>query len=344
MTSVLLTLVISLGHDVLLHSRLILELPQILGFGPFHTYLIGPLIFLLALILVNPNSKLSKWHLLHFLPFLFQAAYRIPHIFRPTETKLEFLKTYYQNSDQTIENLSISADQLFGILTFYGHRFLYIAITIGLLLSAKSSFQDAYAPRRITYKSILGLLIVYSTAWITLKVMHFIPSIGASLRSGATMINSMALSALTIMIALGFFKYRLEEIFTSRSVRKYQSSGLDESSSRLLQAAIERVVNEKQLYTLPDLKLSDLADEMSLSTQQISQAINQTKNESFNDYINRYRLEHFKRLVESNLDQKISINELALESGFSSKATFYRVFKQQIGTTPSQFIHAKKGI
>jgi len=337
----LITVLISLGHDVLLHSRLIMWFPQILGFGPFHTYLIGPLIFLVALKLAHPERVLSKWHILHFVPFLLHALSRIPNIFKSSDSKLSFLKNYYQSVKPIEDNLTISFDYIYGLFSFYGHRFIYIAIAILLLLRAKSSFEYSVKPRKHSYKAILSILLGYSVGWLTLKIMHFIPGIGGDLRNYTTMINSIALSGLTLFVALGLFKYRLKEIFSTHNSRKYEKSGLDESTSSLLLEEIDKVMKDKQLFTLPELKQSDLAKEMSLTNQQISQAINQTQNESFNDYINRYRIEYFKQLVVNQARGKLNISQLAIESGFSSKATFYRVFKERVGMTPTQYISSQ---
>ena len=46
-------------------------------------------------------------------------------------------------------------------------------------------------------------------------------------------------------------------------------------------------------------------------------------------------------LIEKNEHLKYNLDSLASFSGFNSKSTFYRVFKELEGITPSEFISEK---
>ncbi len=63
---------------------------------------------------------------------------------------------------------------------------------------------------------------------------------------------------------------------------------------------------------------------------------------SFYDYINSYRVEEIKEVIQSvNLKQK-TILTVAMDCGFNSKSTFNRIFKNKTGNTPSQYIKSLK--
>ena len=47
------------------------------------------------------------------------------------------------------------------------------------------------------------------------------------------------------------------------------------------------------------------------------------------------------KLVDANL-QHLTIVSIAYESGFNSKATFNRFFKQTVGMTPKEFVNQTK--
>src|SRR5690606_41905073 len=68
----------------------------------------------------------------------------------------------------------------------------------------------------------------------------------------------------------------------------------------------------------------------------LSQVINVSQERSFFDFINRYRIDHAKGLL-SDPARAGNILEIALASGFNSKASFNRVFKKETGMTPSAF-------
>jgi AraC-like DNA-binding protein len=89
-------------------------------------------------------------------------------------------------------------------------------------------------------------------------------------------------------------------------------------------------------YLKSDLKISELADSISVPYYQLSQLINNEFSVNFYDFINKYRVEEAKRLlIEDTRNYKIL--EIAFEVGFNSKATFNRVFKNVTDLTPSEF-------
>ncbi|MCK4735219.1 MAG: AraC family transcriptional regulator, partial [Methanophagales archaeon] len=57
---------------------------------------------------------------------------------------------------------------------------------------------------------------------------------------------------------------------------------------------------------------------------------------NFHDFINKYRVEEFKKLAKES--PHYSILALAFEAGFNSKSSFNSNFKNHTGETPSHYI------
>ena len=53
--------------------------------------------------------------------------------------------------------------------------------------------------------------------------------------------------------------------------------------------------------------------------------------------MNAYRIDYFKNRVKKVDAENLTLLAVAYDSGFNSKATFNRIFKQQEGVTPLQF-------
>ena len=70
----------------------------------------------------------------------------------------------------------------------------------------------------------------------------------------------------------------------------------------------------------------------------LSKTINIHADKNFNDYINGYRIEAFKLNVVAPDANRFSLLAHAQESGFNSKATFYRAFKKAEGMSPSVYL------
>jgi AraC-like DNA-binding protein len=107
-------------------------------------------------------------------------------------------------------------------------------------------------------------------------------------------------------------------------------------------------VKQKQLFRDCDLNLDQLALKTEINKYQISEMLNGYKHKPFYRYINEYRIEYFKNMVEKAIQKNENINFLsfAYESGFKSKSSFNRYFKEIIGKTPSEYykslLHASK--
>ena len=97
-------------------------------------------------------------------------------------------------------------------------------------------------------------------------------------------------------------------------------------------------MDEKKPYLEPKLTLNMLATQLDVSSNHLSQTINQHQNQNFYDFINQYRVEEFKQRAKDPKNQHFIILALALDAGFNSKSAFNLIFKKHTGMTPSQFM------
>ena len=100
---------------------------------------------------------------------------------------------------------------------------------------------------------------------------------------------------------------------------------------------MEYLLKNKQIFRNPDLRLNDLALKLGTNRTYVSQLINNKTNSSFNDYINSYRVEFVKNLLSSTKGELMTLDEIALKSGFSSQSSFYRVFMKMEETSPAKY-------
>jgi AraC-like DNA-binding protein len=58
---------------------------------------------------------------------------------------------------------------------------------------------------------------------------------------------------------------------------------------------------------------------------------------NFSDFINYYRVEEAKKLLQDPRGAQKKIIVLAFDVGFNTKVAFYNVFKKFTGMTPAQY-------
>ena len=107
-----------------------------------------------------------------------------------------------------------------------------------------------------------------------------------------------------------------------------------EAASSLIEL-LHKVMHEKQFHRNTNVKLNDIAKELRISSHQLSQLLNDNLGKSFALFINEYRIDEAKQLLEEK--NKFTLEAIGFEAGFSSKSNFYATFKKVTGHTPSEY-------
>jgi AraC-like DNA-binding protein len=151
-----------------------------------------------------------------------------------------------------------------------------------------------------------------------------------------------------------FYTFRHHAIFTPETYDQFLQDTLPASEEMLLdelklvavgqpelRLLAERIVQyllDSEVYTNPDLTITMLARQMNTSTERISTAINKEMNKNFFDLINEKRVEKAKGLLMDKINL-LTVEAIAYEAGFNSRASFYRAFKKCTGLTPSGYLN-----
>ena len=118
---------------------------------------------------------------------------------------------------------------------------------------------------------------------------------------------------------------------------KYAKSGLNNSRATLYLNRLDELMQTEKPYLENELTLPELAGRLNISTQHLSQLLNDRLGQTFFEFINRRRVEEVKRCFSDPAYATESILAIALAAGFSSKAAFNAAFKRYTGQTPSQY-------
>lgn len=115
---------------------------------------------------------------------------------------------------------------------------------------------------------------------------------------------------------------------------------IPESECRRI-AGLVRAELDDGVYRDPSLSLVRLARRLGVHPNSLSAAVNHVYGASFRRIVNRHRVEHFRAAAVSRNGH--SILDLAFDAGFPSKSTFNRVFKEETGLTPSDYLRTIVG-
>ncbi|HBV15295.1 helix-turn-helix domain-containing protein [Chryseobacterium carnipullorum] len=156
----------------------------------------------------------------------------------------------------------------------------------------------------------------------------------------------LVISNVAVIALLLYFKDKIKrveiynEIEAKLQTEEKTASTLVEHDtfSEELFEKIENLMKEKHLYKDVSFNISKLAVEMNINSSYISKAIRYKGYPNFNNYLNLYRINCVKKLLDENDLERVTLMYIYTEAGFSNQSTFNRVFKQIEGTTPSEYI------
>ena len=117
---------------------------------------------------------------------------------------------------------------------------------------------------------------------------------------------------------------------------------LDEKEADLLKEKLIRYFEKEKPFLDPQLNLNALGSKLELHPNKLSYLINDKLQANFNEYVNNYRLNYFKKIAINPRFNHLTLLALAYDSGFNSKTVFNSFFKTKEGVTPSVWLKKAK--
>ena len=133
------------------------------------------------------------------------------------------------------------------------------------------------------------------------------------------------------------FAAALQESGSIDSLQKYQKVKVDEAECADIVKRMKEYLERERVFTNADLKMKDLADVLHLSAPKLSQVFNIYLKENYYEFINRYRLDEFKRLIDAGEYKRYTITALSEQCGFK-KSNFFSTFRKVEGVTPAEYL------
>lgn len=237
-----------------------------------------------------------------------------------------------------LKNYSIS-EQLFS--------FTFSSLIIILILKKVRSYEIEnknfnYQKVQVStkwLKKILFIGLLVCLFWII--EIYFMTKI-----DGTTMFYPLWISISLIIYWLSYVGLFQNSIFTERKnirldLNQDKNVNNQKDTKEIKNQSQDKIFDEFEncilnLYLNPNLGLDDVADNLKISNNYLSQIINK-RNIRFNDYVNSIRVEKAKEMLNDESFKNYTITSIGLEAGFNSNASFYRAFKKHTNLSPTDF-------
>ena len=298
-------------------------------------FLTSPLLYLYVVSCIYSDFKLQPKHLLHFIPFAIELLIYFPNFyFASSEQQIEFSNNYFSNIETNISLVyGVSVAVIYLIFIF-----------IELKKYKKLLLENYSSTKNYNYKWLFQL----ATISIVLLSFSVIKSIYKLFGSDSSILDIMRI--ITTLLLLGFLCWIvLKSLYQPDLFR-----GID-SKHQLVKNLIESEVNHKndvilekisslkrfmkieEPYLDSSLTIHNLANQINIPYRDLSILINHDLGQHFFDFVNEYRINKAKEILQNTENKKLTVLEILYEVGFNSKSSFNTAFKKQTGLTPTQY-------
>lgn len=158
------------------------------------------------------------------------------------------------------------------------------------------------------------------------------------LRDSPIFSNGVAIIFYFYIILIVFYR----PVFLNRSSMKisFGDSFTKESEYSISELEFINEFYTKSYYTKNDASLENLAKLMNISSNDLYKFIYYKYTMTFNDLVNKNRVEYFIDIIHNSKYLNYTIDALAKEAGFSSRQHLYKPFKKFHGGNPSDIVDA----
>lgn len=116
----------------------------------------------------------------------------------------------------------------------------------------------------------------------------------------------------------------------------YRSKMKAEKANELYIKIVERLTREK-LYRDPTYNTYRLAEDLNTNTRYISAAVSVCTGSNYTALVNGLRLRDVVKMMQSAQYKEMTVEEIGLLAGFSSRQSFYIAFHRMYDCTPRAY-------
>ena len=289
--------------------------------------LFNPAVYLYVKSLTRPKFTLKWIQFLHLLPFIaFEIyAYIIKQSFS--------LDTFFAKDENYVFRLVFGAATIVSWLVYN---------PLSLILVHKHRMHLRNELSNIEKNENLGWVLAVAIFYVVYCMLAFLITVivfYANLNPLTPHIYNY-ITLLVLIYVMSFYGLRQKvvskQLLTDEPIIHYKNSTLSTETKAKIKQKIIVYFEKEKAYLNPDLSMDVLSESLKIPKYQLTEVLNIEIGKSFFQFVNFYRVEAVKQML-TDPKNKYSIEAIGYDCGFSSKSSFYTVFKSMTGETPVAF-------
>jgi AraC-like DNA-binding protein len=298
--------------------------------------LLGSLLFIYIKSLFYDDKIIIRKFWKVFIPlFLFLIFYSVPTLIALI-SKRNFLG-YIDIKNNHNQLIRIMLDIAF---------FVYLALCFNSFFKLKKIMKCTYSS--ISHNNFIWIryLLIAAIVIISIDFIFVLSQVIFNAFALARTQNVIVLLLVISIIYAAYFGLKQSKVLVPYFLLEYENIDKSKKQStdnnsitefKTLEQKLKSIIVERKPYLDTELTLGKLAELTAISDKKLSALLNQHMNISFYDFVNGYRINAFKDVIKSDMYNKYTIETIAYQCGFKSKASFYRIFKTKMKMSPSEY-------
>lgn len=276
-----------------------------------------PLFYLYVLSVCYSNFSIKSKHFIHtamFFLFLF--------IFKVT----------------SLSSQSFSAFKIVLEVQYFAY---IIAIFVALKKYRIIYLENYSNPEYPSYKWLFQITVIFCIAHINVIIKEGLAYLQYEPQNISSIISMVALFVICWIVFKALYN---PQIFTGIKMELAPIESTIDKPNNITDIIINESINTLIVYMKNEkpyldfeLTLQKLASQLDIPEKELSLLINHYLGKHFFDFINEYRIDEAKNILENPTSKELTILEILYQVGFDSKSSFYTAFKKITHQTPTQY-------
>ena len=317
--------------------------PVLIGLDLPIAFLYGPLLYLYVRIMTTESPPLRRADGWHAFPFAACVVFLLPYFVLPGTEKLALL----QDSSLLFQTRALTIITPLKLI----HGLVYLALVIYLLRRYRRQIKDTFsAVEGVQLAWLRNLTAGMVTLFMIAGIIYVLGSRGVVLigMDPGGIYDDLTLLSVTIFVyALGYFGLRQPEIIVHHveptlpaeraSPASYARSGMQPHAAATHKERLLALMETVHPYRQGNLTLQDLADQLGISSHNLTEVLNTQLDQRFYDFVNGYRVREVQVRLKDPASANLTVLAIGMDAGFNAKSSFNAAFKRHTCMTPSEY-------
>ena len=313
------------------------------------SFVIGPLLFFYVKYAVAENKNIRPIEYLHFIPAVIVVLISLPYTTLPFSEKVKIahhIQAVTQDYDFKISIFSLK--QMMFIRPM--HLFLYCILSLMYFKKATKKRLESFGALPSNHWIIERWIYLLISLQLFISTYCFLDSYtGFILKNdlgifkyenyfravGSTFFMQNILLFLFPKILFDSISYPDVSLAKNRAAQIKKEKSLE--INQTITTKLEKYIATSP-YIEPGFNLSKMALDLQLSERVLSNYFNTELSISFSEWKNNNRIDYACKMIAEGKADKLTVEGISQNVGFSSRSKFIDAFKERKGTVPSAYI------